>query len=198
MRKLENLSRTVLAIVALVLLSALSTCPLAAITVVEGSVGEDFQNAEFVLAVVVTAREQVVYERPYTRYHFSVEAAYKGSKPLPAHIDVVGGRLPDGSSWELEGVPRFDEGDRLLLFLRFDNPYCPIIGLTVRALRLHGSSTTDLLAASVLTYDFQPVLGFRADGTLVTENQASRTRPLSLGAFLVGVRETGYRSPQDQ
>ena len=184
---------------AAVILAGLSTSPLAAITVVEGSVGEDFQNAQFVLAVVVTAREQVVSERPYTRYYFSVEAVYKGSEPLPAHIDVAGGRLPDGSSWELEGAPRFNEGDRLLLFLRFDNPYCPIIGLTVRALRLKGSSTADLLAASVLTYDSRPVLGFRTDGTLITASQASRTRPLSLGAFLNSAREiAGHRPPPAQ
>jgi hypothetical protein len=182
---------------AAVLLVVLSTCPLAAITVVEGSIGEDFQKAQFVLAVLVTAREQVVSERPYTRYHFSVEAAYKGSEPLPAHIDVAGGRLPDGSSWELEGAPRFDEGDRLLLFLRFDNPYCPILGLTARALRLEGPSTADLLAASVLTYDFRPVLGFRADGTLLTASRASRLRPLSLGTLLEDTREiAGHRPPR--
>lgn len=181
---------------AAVLLAVLSTCPLAAVTVVEGSIGEDFQNAQFVLAVVVTAREQVLSERPYTRYHLSVEAAYKGSEPFPDHIDIAGGKLPDGSSWELEGAPRFDKGDRLLLFLRFDNPYCPIIGLTLRALRLQGASTADLLAASVLTYDFRPVLGFRADGTLDTTGQVSRARPLPLTEFLEAVRGiAGHRPP---
>src|SRR5258705_5617052 len=103
---------------AAVFLAVFSLCPLAAITVVEGSVGEDFQNAQYVLAVVVTAREPVVSEHPYTRYRWSVEGVFKGSDPLPTSIDIAGGQLPNGSSWELEGTPRFAAGDHLLLFLR--------------------------------------------------------------------------------
>ena len=134
-------------------------------TVVEGSLFEDLELAESVLTATITDIwvAQDVRGIPQTTYGLGDVDPIKGDPPLPLEIRIDGGTLDSGLALEVIGVPKFSEGDRVLLFLRSDNPVCPIIGFKVRSFRiLERGDGQDI----VTTYDGLPVLGLNAESRI--------------------------------
>ena len=128
-----------------------------ALSVVEGSLFDDIQNADFVLRAGISSLS--VYRAGsghlYTRYGLGGTEAIKGSPPYPENIDIIGGLDETGQFMGDPGIPRFSVGHRVLLFLRFDNPYFPIIGAYLRPFKIHQASSDDV--AEMRTHDNQPI-----------------------------------------
>ncbi len=67
---------------------------------------------------------------PYTLVTFGVSRALLGDPGDSETLAFYGGKLPDGRSLEVEGMPAFTDGDEVLI-LAYDAPYySPIVGFS--------------------------------------------------------------------
>jgi hypothetical protein len=57
-------------------------------------------------------------ELPYTLVEIEVREVVAGSPPGRVVLSLLGGRLPDGSEFRVEGVPAFTVGDEEFFFVR--------------------------------------------------------------------------------
>lgn len=116
-KTLAAISRALL--LALVLLKSLAAPPAAALSYVP--VADEVladQSPLVVEAVVEEVLPAMAADRPSTDVRIAVERLVKGYLPgSDAVVRVPGGLLADGSGLVLEGAPRFETGERVLLFL---------------------------------------------------------------------------------
>jgi hypothetical protein len=152
----------------------------------EGSLPDDVRGAEFVLDATISAvstREDGT--GVWTVYGLDTIDTLKGTGTPPHEIALYGGHRADGSLVEIDGMPHFTTGDRVVLLLRFDNPYCPIIGLGLRAFR---ADTRDAHGArTVTTVDRRPLTTAPPSGLNVRAMAASDST-VTLDRFKAALR----------
>ncbi len=168
----------------LVLLGGLS--PVSATSVREGSIFSDLEWAHAVITTTIGSSRVESDHRgvPQTIYDLLDVEVLKGDPPYPFEIRIDGGVLDSGLGLKVPGTPEFAEGDRVLLFLRMDNPIAPIIGLQARTFRIDERAGRQY----VTTYDGRPVVGL--DEELRIDAAASPGEDgLTLGQFVDLLRE---------
>ncbi len=159
--------------------------PASPTTVSEGSIFVDLELAHSVLIATLAGKRVEVDSRgvPQTVYELGDVDAVKGEYPYPFEIRLDGGEIEPGVGLKVHGVPQFSNGERVLLFLRMDQPVAPIIGLEARAFRIVGDRGRE----SVTTYDGRPILGL--DATLRVKAGTDEDRGLTLRQFVDILRE---------
>ena len=125
---LFTLSTGVLALVLLV------AAPVSATTVIQKSFTEVVQAAEVIAVGTVTAiaaEWDAAHNRPFTLVTFSTLDVLKGAHTEPElTLRVLGGPHPDGSILQIAGVPQFNIGERLVVFVTGNDHYAvPLVGL---------------------------------------------------------------------
>jgi hypothetical protein len=155
-------------------------------TVREGSLFEDLEWADAVVTATIGSSRVEADPRgiPQTVYELRGVEGIKGGPRYPFEIRIDGGVLDDGFGLEVPGTPKFAAGDRVLLFLRLDNPIAPIIGLQARSFRIAERDGE----AIVTTYDGRPVLGLDV-GLRIEAAPAKQDRGLTLRQFASLLRE---------
>jgi hypothetical protein len=118
--RIQSLSwRALLALLCLVPLAG----PAAATSYVMVSDEALVDDAPLAVVARVTSvdRSVVVKDLLVTEYTLDVEEALKGDAPQgPLKVRVPGGKLPGGIGYKIFGAPRFQQGQRALLFLEPD------------------------------------------------------------------------------
>ncbi|MFQ5737806.1 MAG: matrixin family metalloprotease [Acidobacteriota bacterium] len=76
-------------------------------------------QADVILAGRILDRQTGFLDRPVTRYQVKLETLIKGASPgTTLKVEVPGGSSSTGRRLRLFGMPRFESGDRVILFLR--------------------------------------------------------------------------------
>ena len=112
----------------------LGAAPVSATTVIQKSFAEVVQAAEVIAVGTVTtiATEwDAAHNRPFTLITFSTLDVLKGAHTEPElTLRVLGGPHPDGSILQIVGVPQFNIGERLVVFVTGNDHYAvPLVGL---------------------------------------------------------------------
>jgi hypothetical protein len=122
----------------------------------------------------------------FTDYDLRDISVWKGSvETRNLVLSVAGGSL-HGRTLDVEGMPRFEEGRRYLLFLGENEPLCPCLGLTQGVFPLEETADGRLL---VRRYAEDAVSGV-AGGELLLGGAALR-----LEEFLAALDREGVRAP---
>jgi hypothetical protein len=174
------------------LIISIHPAPVSSTTVVEGALFDDLQNAQWVLLATIgpTRVETDIRGIPQTVYDLQDVRVVKGDEPPPFEIRIDGGLTDSGHGLRVPGVPEFEQGDRVLLFLRFDNPVCPIIGFQTRAFRVERAKGAP---NRLTTYDGRPVVGLDERGRIRTADSAERSG-IAVASFVELLAEMMQRS----
>jgi hypothetical protein len=149
--------------------------------VIEGDIRVDMERAEFIAAVEITNIEARKEDRIYTYVTYRPIEILKGNPDtLPYTIRMMGGRVGDERLF-VSDIPEFEVGKKYLLFLRFDNPYCPIIGRYLRTFKIKHDPTWN--RERIFSYRDEEIYGFHEDGKVLRERRSSRDEQIGLEHF---------------
>lgn len=139
----------------------------AATTYLPLTVEEMLERAEIAfVGVVETVRVEDRAGEPWTVVAFRVEEAFLGAEKDALELAFLGGELPSGRSLAVSGMPRFEEGERVLL-LAYDEPaYSPVVGFAQGLWRERGGAFVD---------EADRPLGLGAEGRLEPDGPAAAT-----------------------
>jgi hypothetical protein len=93
---------------------------------------------------------------------------------------MMGGKIGDERLF-VSDIPEFEVGKKYLLFLRFDNPYCPIIGRYLRTFKI--KHDPDLNRERIFSYHDEKIYGFQEDGRVLREQRSNRDEQIGLEHF---------------
>ena len=103
-----------------------------ATTVEKITFSEAVERAEIIAVGKVTIIEEtwdVERALPFTEVTFSVLEVLKGEVGAELTLQFLGGQEPDGLTLEVAGMPRFEIGDRTVVFSAGNGVYaCPLVG----------------------------------------------------------------------
>jgi len=155
--------------------------------VIEGDIQVDMEWAEFMAAVEITNIEARKEDRIYTYVTYRPIEILKGDPDkLPYTIRMMGGKVGD-ERLIVSDIPEFEVGERYLLFLRFDNPYCPIIGRYLRTFKIKHDPA--LNREKIFSYHDEKIYGFQGDGRVLKEQRTSRDEQIGLEPFRDHIRK---------
>ncbi|MEZ4630732.1 MAG: hypothetical protein R2880_08500 [Deinococcales bacterium] len=117
--------RWCLAFLALTLLSIVL-----ASSYLELSLEDIFEKADMAFeAKVLTSTVELIDDKPWTKVEFSVVSVFKGELGKETSLSFYGGNH-DSISLQVTGMPRFMEGEDLLIFAYKDRYYSPLVGFS--------------------------------------------------------------------
>jgi hypothetical protein len=149
--------------------------------VIEGPIQVDMESAEFIAAVVIMDIEARKEDRIYTYITYRPIEILKGDPDsLPYTIRMMGGKVGN-ERLIVSDIPQFEVGEKYLLFLKFDNPYCPILGRYLRTFKIRHDP--NLNRERVLSYHDENIYGFHDDGKVLKEQRSGRDEPVGLELF---------------
>jgi hypothetical protein len=149
--------------------------------VIEGAIQVDMESAEFIAAVEITDIEARKEDRIYTYITYRPIEILKGDPiNLPYTIRMMGGKVGN-ERLIVSDIPQFEIGEKYLLFLKFDNPYCPIIGRYLRTFKIKHDPT--LNQERIFSYHDEKIYGFHDDGKVLKEQRSGRDEPVGLELF---------------
>lgn len=155
--------------------------------VVEGSMISDVELAEFIVTVKIDDIEVRKEDHIYTYISFTPLEFLKGEpNELPRTLRLRGGKI-EGRGEIFTDIPQFEIDHKYLLFLRFDNPYCPILGLYLRTFKIKYDS--NLRTEVVLSYHNENIYGFKENGLLKKRKLSEQENPLTFEVFGKNIRE---------
>jgi hypothetical protein len=174
----------------------LAAAPGPATTVVRQSFADLVQKAETIAVGTVSAMQadwDAAREIPHTRVTFTDLDIRKGdSHQTTLTLQFLGGPIPDGAILQIAGMPTFQLGDRLVVFVAGNNHYAvPLVGLWQGVYRVVVDQ--DSGTETVYTHAMQPVTAFpTASGGLQHDAprqssqaaQQSSVAVMTLGTFL--------------
>lgn len=125
-----------------------------------------------------------------TTVSFLVEKMYKGVSVRRTQLEFLGGTV-GSESMEVQGVPRFSTGERVILFTEGNGrQFCPLVGVYHGKLVIKReiSSGTDL----VLRHDGRPVtkteeVGAGEVSEIAASGPIGSRPPMSVEAFIEGL-----------
>ena len=131
---------------------------------------------------------------PYTDVYFSVEDSVKAEGGVDAGAAIMrlqfpGGQTPSGHTMVIAGMPKFQMGDRAMLFVK-EGGLCPLVGWWQGLYRLHERDGF----LFVTDHGGRPVTGFRlGDGgqrdPMLAKADAGLERAMAYSDFSDVVRE---------
>lgn len=154
---------------------------LAKALVIEGAIEEDVELAEFIATIEIKTLEVKQEGSIYTYVTFDVIEVIKGDpKELPKTIRLRGGSI-GGISEIVSDIPELQVGERYLVFLRFDNPSCPIIGGHVRTFKVKHDDR--LGKEMVWSYQNEKIYGFGKNGRVLKKMSQVQETEWDIGRF---------------
>ncbi len=149
--------------------------------VIEGAIQADTESAEYIAAVEITKIEARKEDRIYTYVTYRPIEVWKGDPDaLPRTIRMMGGKVGD-ERLIVSDIPQFEIGGKYLLFLRFDNPYCPIIGRHLRTFKIKPDRTG--YGERIFSYHDEEIYGVQNDGRVRKKKLSDREEPLGIEEF---------------
>ena len=119
--------------------------------------------------IITTTVQGIEYARSdpggiVTKVSLSNTNVIKGDlKDAPQTIFIEGGEL-EGERVTVLGAPKFTVGEKYLLFLRFDNLVCPVVGMRLRTFLIKADPLTG--QEYILDYNGRNIYGLE-DGKLI-------------------------------
>ena len=149
--------------------------------VIEGAIQVDMESAEFIAAVEITNIEARKEDRIYTYVTYRPIEVWKGEPDnLPHTIRMLGGKVGD-ERLIVSDIPQFEIGEKYLLFLRFDNPYCPIIGGHSRTFKIKKDPVGN--REKIYSYHDEGIYGVQNDGRVRKKKLSDGDEPMSIEEF---------------
>lgn len=135
--------------------------PAWATTVLEKSFTDLVQEADTIVVGTVAAIESAwdpSHEMPLTLITVTDLEVLKGeAEDTELTVQVLGGARPDGTVFQIAGVPRFAVGERTILFVAGNGTYAvPFVGLWQGIYRVVVDPERD--TETVYTHDMQPLI----------------------------------------
>jgi len=159
--------------------------------VIEGAIQADMESAEYIAAVVITDIETRREDRIYTYITYRPIEILKGDPDtLPHTIRMMGGKVGN-ERLVVSDIPEFEIGEKYLLFLRFDNPYCPIIGRYLRTFKVRHDPAFN--KETIFSYHDEKIYGFGMDGRAFKEQRSGGDEPIGLEHFRDYIRRNPGR-----
>jgi len=154
--------------------------------VIEGDIQVDMEWAEFIAAVEITNIEARKEDRIYTYVTYRPIEVLKGNPDtLPYTIRMMGGKVGD-ERLIVSDIPEFEVGKRYLLFFRFDNPYCPILGRYLRTFKIKHDPA--LNRERIFSYHDEKIYGFHDGGKVLKKQRSSIDEQIGVEHFRDHIR----------